>query len=345
MPADDSRTAEPAIERIEALHALMVELETVLQTIVLNDSTIIDGLVQLLGTVQQIQARTEQSLTRLANEVQALGARVGGPPSREPVASVGQDLELARTDPEIGLLIHLHAYLANPVAFDVGANVGRVAERLLRAGYEVFAFEPHRPAFDALTTRLRDEPGLRAFQVAIGAADGTGKLNIAADLSEKKKWDTSLYHSLTDHPMLDDLRFTTSEEVEIRSLGSLAAERKIPADAAVLKIDTEGQDLNVVRGLGDGSFDVIVTEFWDAAHPFGLAGHARLADMVAEMHRRGYRWHLVIYRVDQKQELSFFANRDTAPAELWGNAIFFRDHAIFARAYQWCEDVLVLFRL
>jgi FkbM family methyltransferase len=246
-------------------------------------------------------------------------------------------VDLGQTHPEVDLLVELHGFIANPVAIDVGANVGDVSECLLRAGFEVYAFEPYAPAFERLIHRLGVQQTLHAFQIALGAADGEGLLNIACDYSPQGKWDTSLFHSLIAHPMLDDLRFVSSQLVKVRSLASLIVEGIVPAHAGVLKIDTEGLDLQVLQGMGVGRFDVVLAEFWDIDHPFGRAGHGRLSDLVRHMHQRKYHWHLVIYRVDEEQELSFLVNRDTPPSGSWGNAIFFQDHSVFVKAFAWCE--------
>ncbi len=124
-------------------------------------------------------------------------------------------------------------------------------------------------------------------------------LHVATDLSKDKKWDTSLFHSLVEHAMLEDLQFSETVPVEVRSLESLQRQGEIPNGAGVLKIDTEGFDLEVIRGMGDGRFQVVMTEFWDPDHPFGRSGHGRLENLVTAMKGRGYGWHIVIYHLDE----------------------------------------------
>ncbi|MGH7916279.1 MAG: FkbM family methyltransferase, partial [Candidatus Binataceae bacterium] len=89
----------------------------------------------------------------------------------------------------------------------------------------------------------------------------------------------------------------------MRSLESLRKAGEIPQVAGLLKIDTEGFGLEVIRGIGEGRFPV-VTEYWDAAHVFGHSGQGRLEELVREMSARGYRWYIVIYHLDESATIS-----------------------------------------
>jgi septal ring factor EnvC (AmiA/AmiB activator) len=81
--------------RLDRLTDIQQELENILQTLVLNDSTIIDALAQMLGAIQQMNARaieaqvqvteTQAKLTaeinRLAEAISALQGRTTSPPT------------------------------------------------------------------------------------------------------------------------------------------------------------------------------------------------------------------------------------------------------------------------
>ncbi|MGH9865364.1 MAG: FkbM family methyltransferase, partial [Candidatus Acidiferrales bacterium] len=129
-------------------------------------------------------------------------------------------------------------------------------------------------------------------------------------------------------------------------LESLEKEGKIPPNSGIVKIDTEGFDLDVIKGMGNGRHAIVMTEFWDAEHPFGRAGDGKIEELVAEMKTRGYAWHLVIYHVDQIATVSYYCNRVEQVPQSWGNVLFFQDHRLFAKAVTWCENVLTptLFR-
>jgi FkbM family methyltransferase len=317
------------------------EFEEILQSLLLNDSTIIDALAQMLGAIQQMQTRSDETQNRLADELRSLSVQLlqpngktGGNQAFLPVD------EFTRENPDVGLLEYLYSFLNDRKAIDVGANAGLVSERLLKAGYSVHAFEPYPPAFEKLQDRLSSNSSFRAMQYAIGSSDGVADLHVASDLTEKGKWDPTLFNSLVEHPMLDDCKFTQTLKVQVRSLESLRSSGEIPHNAGLLKIDTEGFDLEVIRGMGSARYQVVMTEFWDSQHPFGLSGNGNLQDTVKEMKERGYYWHVVIYRVDETSTLSYYLNRDQTIAKSWGNTIFFQDYLMFVRAAAWCESVL-----
>jgi FkbM family methyltransferase len=334
-------TIETIARRLQQLSDLEHELESILQSLVANDTAIIDGLAQMLSVLQEMQARSEASQRKVSEEIRTW--------SLELIEAVGKqrgtarEIVLARDpfvaqNPDVGLLQHLYSFLSDTNAIDVGANVGEVSERLLDSGYTVYAFEPYPPAFEKLNTRLKAVPSFHSFNYALGPHDAVMNLHIATDLSGKR--DATLYHSLIEHPLLADLKFSETRAVQVRSLDSLRRTGEIPDRAGVLKIDAEGYDLEIIRGMGTPQFAVVVAEFWDGEHPFGRAGNGKLDDIVTALKQRGYSWHVVIYHLDETSPPSFYCNRRQTVPESWGNALFFRDHALFANALAWCEAVI-----
>jgi FkbM family methyltransferase len=321
--------------------ALVNELEPILNSLVMNDTAIIEALAHLLTNLQQMQTRSEQNQTRMAEELEAVARQLlalneAASSSKEPIV-IGAD-QFALENPEIGLLEYLGSFLSDRTALDVGAHIGRVSERLLKAGCEVYAFEPHLPTFEKLRHNLDGGPKFHAFSIALGSHDATMNLHLASKPPGSKS-DPTLYSSLGEHPM-DDLRFTETVPVQVRSLASLRESGEIPNKAGLLKIDAEGFDIEVIRGMGEPNYAVVMTEFWDPAHRFGQSGKGRLEDLVAEMRRRGYPWHIVIYHLDEDATISYYCNRTDTVSGSWGNIVFCREHAIFSKAARWCEQVL-----
>ena len=110
--------------------------------------------------------------------------------------------------------------------------------------------------------------------------------------------------------------------VPVRTLESLRRGGEIPNRAGVLKIDTEGFDLEVIRGMGTETSPVVMAEFWDARHSFGQSGKGRLEDLVNEMRQRGYHWHIVIYHLEEAATISYYCNQVRTVPNSWGNALF-----------------------
>jgi hypothetical protein len=141
--------------------------------------------------------------------------------------------------------------------------------------------------------------------------------------------------------MPDDLVFVDAVPVPVRSLASLHDGSEIPTDIGLIKIDTEGFDLEVLRGMGNYRYPVVITEFWDPRIPFGRSdAYNQVKNLVNEMQRKNYHWYLVIYRVWGGEGISFYCNHPNSVENSWGNVFFFQDYDIFSQALKWCSTVL-----
>ena len=247
-----------------------------------------------------------------------------------------------RRNPELALLAHLAAYLECNVAVDIGANIGDFSEGLLEAGYTVFAFEPYQPIYYKLAARFQDREQFTASNLAISAADGTAKLNLAKEKPVSETYENpTLYNTLVPHSMPEGLEFSEVIDVPVRSLESLQRSAQIPAKLGVVKIDTEGNELNVIQGMGSSRAAVIMAEFWGEGHVFASTNtFNKLPDLVAEMRKRGRRCHIAIYRLESLDKPRFISNALRAPEGSWGNILFFEDTLIFEKALHWCDMFL-----
>lgn len=271
---------------------------------------------------------------------------------RETLAQIAADVHDQKfkviTDPkyfqaiDIELMVYLYSYLPHRLAIDVGANRGDVSVRLLQAGYEVYAFEPFPPVLTKLRERLDTDPNFHAFPYALGAISETRDLHVAVDQTENNTYDdATFYNSLTPHSLSEGLAFTETIPVKVKTLASLHKAGEIPPEIGLVKIDAEGFDLEVIKGMGDFRYPVVLAEFWDPSFPFGQTGAMNhLKDMVPAMRERNYRWHIVIYRIWGQHEVSFYCNSDYSLENSWGNVFFFQDHEIFSQALKWCNAIM-----
>jgi FkbM family methyltransferase len=310
------------------------------QHLLKNSEALLQSTIYAVESLQQIKnrlGRLEQQGEALKQQHQAILNEVT---KNRIVRRTGQ---YGSANPELRLMLYLYAYLPSRNAIDVGANVGQVSGPLLETGYTVYAFEPFPPVFEKLRAGLGQSASFHPRQLALGPHDRTMDLHIAKDRSDSSQYDDpTLYNSLTPHSMLDDLVFDGTIRVSVRSLESLWNSSEIPEEIGLLKIDAEGYDLEVIRGMGARRRPaVVVTEFWDASFAFGKAGaHNRLEELVCEMRRRDYHWHIVIYRTAESGDISFYCNYDQSMDNSWGNAFFFQDYQVFKEALQWCSAVL-----
>lgn len=245
-------------------------------------------------------------------------------------------------DLDIELMTYLYSYLPHRLAVDIGANRGDVSSRLLQAGYQVYAFEPFPPVIDKLKNRLGNHPNFQLFPLAIGSENQTQELHIATDETPDNTYqDASFYSSLTKHSLSEGLVFTDTITVTVKTLASLHDGEELPKDIGLVKIDTEGFDLEVIKGMGNYRYPVVVAEFWDQNFPFGRSGAMnQLPDLVKAMKERDYHWHLVIYRIWGSSDVSYYCNSAYSLDNSWGNVFFFQDYQVFHQALLWCASVM-----
>jgi len=243
---------------------------------------------------------------------------------------------------ESGLINYLYSFLPDRTAIDIGANRGDISQSLLETGYQVYAFEPFLPVYEKMVERFAGNPNFYSFPLAIGSTNETKEFHIASDTSSDNVYeDTTVFNSLVKHSSTEDLVFSSTVPVTVTTLEDLHSSAKIPQKVSLVKIDTEGFDLEVIRGMGNHIYDVVVAEFWDPKYPYAQSGTLNgLQDMVKEMKQRNYNWYLVIYGFWGSEEISYYCNHANSVEGSWGNVFFFQDYEIFNQAQKWCSSVI-----
>jgi FkbM family methyltransferase len=365
------------LSQLDSAQSQLAGLKTTTDALLANDSVLLEAVINFTQVLEQTRDSTSDALRQLGDSVAQVGDSVAqdNQESRRLLAGEVHELKRllnefaapgqsrvvkpirpestprgdeARTpgmscfpEPEAALMVYLYSYLPNRCALDIGANTGDVSEMLLDAGFEVHAFEPYLQVCDRLRDRLGARKSFHAHPLALGDADGTGTLHVASDTSGTDVYgDSTRYSSLVQHAMPPDLAFTDNVEVAVRRLETLHSEASIPAQVGLVKIDTEGFDLKVVRGMGSHRYPVVVSEFWDSRIPFGGSeGVHTLADLVEAMRSRDYHWHIVFYRIWGREETRFYCNFPRSLEGAWGNVFFFQEYDVFSRARDWASSV------
>lgn len=134
--------------------------------------------------------------------------------------------------------------LTRPVVFDVGANEGLYAARILATAgdAQVHCFEPHPRTFARLRRRLGDR--VQANPTAVGAREGSITLYDDATL-DGSTGATTVPHFFEEIYHLP----TQSFEVPIIRLEDYCRDRQVQG-IDLLKVDVEGGELAVLQGLG-----------------------------------------------------------------------------------------------
>lgn len=123
--------------------------------------------------------------------------------------------------------------------FDVGANIGQSALEYADAFPDaaIWSFEPFTEAYDELVRVTADRPRVRCVKLALGAEPG--EVTVALDEHHVQN---SLLRAVEGK--VEGGRYET---VEVVTVDGFAAEQGVER-IDLLKIDTEGFDLEVLRG-------------------------------------------------------------------------------------------------
>lgn len=230
---------------------------------------------------------------------------------------LGQELE-------INFLTDIAPLLSNPTFVDVGAERGAVAEALFGLGLKGTLFEPLERHLNCLTP-LAQRHGGRIFNVAISDSDGVRPFHIATNAAGEE---LDHFHSLERADGGEQFHHGRSVLVQCRSLVSLVREGVVPSRLGILKVDTEGCDLAVLRGLGSLRPELVICEYFTAGLYDGWPDGAP-EPLIALMESLGYNEYVAIKR-GVHGEISVPGPCAFAPGQ-WGNLLFF-EHALYLRA-------------
>lgn len=198
---------------------------------------------------------------------------------------------------EAGIVAVMKRFLkAGDVFIDVGANIGylsAVGMGLVGSKGEVHSFEPVPVYYSRLNNLANANPGFRLVPQPIALSDTTGAAMVSV-ASRNIGWNTMVpgFMATSDLAYTSDVQ-TDRLDVYIEKNGI----RRI----ALIKIDTEGFELPVLRGL-KGHFDrgerpAIICEVAPAA--YGLLGYS-ISDLHKYMSLYGYS----SYRISESGSLS-----------------------------------------
>lgn len=139
------------------------------------------------------------------------------------------------------------------VVFDVGANDGRTVHRLMQhlPGPRIVAFEPVASTFAKLTEETSRYPGVERFRLALGSETGRRDIFVG---------EQAALNSLYAEWAAGD----RTETIEMVTLDGFLRDQHRTERIHLLKIDSEGHDLEVLKGaqetLRAGRVDVLMVE-------------------------------------------------------------------------------------
>jgi len=163
---------------------------------------------------------------------------------------------VAPKDPQQYFLNHLSEELAArqillkyfqiSTLLDVGANAGQYASLMRKIGYDgrIISFEPLNSAYKQLKEKTKNDKNWSCMNYALGAEIGKSVIHVS-----KNSFSSSIFDILPSHIEFDkDSEYIADQEIEIKTLDSIFDQFCHPNDRVFLKIDTQGFEMNILKG-------------------------------------------------------------------------------------------------
>jgi FkbM family methyltransferase len=159
------------------------------------------------------------------------------------------------------------ASLYERVFFDVGSNDGSTSVSIAQNDVNtvVFAFEPTPRLVNEVTAKTSHLRNYILIDKAVSDFNGKAKFNIAGNAD----WGCSSLLEFSDKSQTEwigrtDFKVTEEVEVDVITLKDFIIENNIEK-IDWIHIDTQGSDLNVLKGLGD-KIDIVMGGVMEAAN-------------------------------------------------------------------------------
>lgn len=215
----------------------------------------------------------------------------------------------------------LKGYKSSKVMIDVGAHFGNSLEPFAEEGWDVFGFEPDPKNRETLLALCTKYPNVN---IDARAVSDRSQENLSFFTSEVSTGISSLSSFHESHK--------ESTSVDTITLDVFCNDANIK-DVAFLKIDTEGHDLFVLKGVNWETTkpDVILCEFEDKkTKPLGYDFH----DLATYLQGKGYallvsEWYpMVEYGLQHKWRQFSSYPCQLKDQKAWGNIIAVKDSSL-----------------
>ncbi len=134
------------------------------------------------------------------------------------------------------------------LALDVGANLGQFGTMLREEGYkgEIHSFEPVRETFESLKAKCSDDHRWFAYRIAMGDICGGKTINV----TEGSNFSSFLKPNDYGKERFQKIKVISEEAVEVSTIENFLTAQVTDCDKRriLLKMDTQGYDLNVFKG-------------------------------------------------------------------------------------------------
>ncbi len=159
--------------------------------------------------------------------------------------------------------------------YDVGANIGLYSCSIAKlAGCDVYSFEPHPENSVTLAENAeRNDVELNIVKKAVSDQEGTEKINIEKNVSGEGQ------ANLTEDG--------DGEDIESCRLDNLIEQENAPVPDK-MKIDVEGAEIKVIRGMENLEKDELPETIYCEMHPTVQRYGATMEELEEEIKEMGY---------------------------------------------------------
>ena len=155
--------------------------------------------------------------------------------------------ELACWTPRDENALRFYSRLFPPghLCFDIGANRGNRTKVFRRLAAKVVAVEPQSSCMEVLRGAYKNDPQVTLLQAACGSMHGQGRLRVC-EADELSSLSDEWIEAVSDSGRFAKSEWTKEEHCELVTLDELIRKHGMPA---FVKIDVEGYEFNVLKGL------------------------------------------------------------------------------------------------
>ncbi|MEY1554899.1 FkbM family methyltransferase [Yoonia sp. R2331] len=167
---------------------------------------------------------------------------------------------------------------AGDLAIDLGANRGIFTQKLAETGADVVAFEPDPHAFAALRAAVGESGNVTCLNAAAAAKAGTMTLYRTADFDRDPD-----RHSTSSSLVAEKRNVTAEAGISVEVVDFVAFLEGRDRDVAVIKMDIEGAEVDLMEALLDHPVAARITQIFVETHERAIPS---LADRTAALKAR-----------------------------------------------------------
>jgi len=164
------------------------------------------------------------------------------------------------------------------IVLDIGANNGGYATEVRATGWrgDIVSFEPNPEVFSRLVARMGNDPAWSGRQIGLGNEDTVLKLNV----SEMDVLSSFLKKK-------EDLKTFKEVSVPVKCMEGIIDEVLGSHKRPFVKIDTQGFEMEIIRGFGSRINDVIGWQLELSVQPL-YEGQPLMEEVIATMRSLGF---------------------------------------------------------